>query len=60
MLLHLIFVLDEFLGERYYVTFALSRPSVCRLSATLLRRDHRVVILGTIFAPCNSLGTRAV
>ena len=33
---------------------------VCLPSVTLLRPTHTTEVLGNIFAPCNSLGTRSV
>ena len=36
------------------------KPSVCRLSVTLLHPIHRVELFGNIFAPSNSLGAGAV
>jgi len=52
-----------FLGERYYVTFALcdyvvKNPSVCLSSVTWLHPTQRFELFGNIFAPSNSLGTR--
>ena len=52
----------RFLGEHYYVTFALChRKSVC-LSVTLLHPNQRIELLGNrpISAPSTSLVTRTV
>jgi len=58
----------QFLGKRYYVTFALCHhKSVCRLSVVclsvmLLRptHSHRVELFGNNFVPSTSLGTWTV
>jgi len=40
---------EQFLGERYYVTFAWHEPSVCRLSS-FVRSTQRLELFSNIFA----------
>ena len=50
------------LAECYYIMFGLQHePTVCHLSVCrVVHPTKRVELLGNIFAPSNSLGTRAV